>query len=49
MKENRVLVRKGARELTPQESSHVFGAISTQTPCTLKGHKLDGDVSIGEC
>jgi hypothetical protein len=47
--DNRVLGRKGARELTPREVEYVTGAISTQTPCTLKHHKLDGDVSIGEC
>ena len=49
MKDNRVLIRKGARELTPQESARVFGAIQTKTLCTLQGHKLDGDVSLGEC
>ena len=49
MKDNRVLIRKGARELTPQESARVFGAIQTETPCTLRGAALDGDVSLGEC
>lgn len=49
MKDIRVLIRKGARDLTPQESDRVFGAIHTETVCTLRGHALDGDVSLGEC
>jgi hypothetical protein len=47
--DNRVLGRKGARELTPCEVEHVIGAVHTETPCTLKGSALDGDASIGEC
>jgi hypothetical protein len=48
--ENRVLSRKGARELTPQETGYVFGAIRTQTMCTADGPTgMDGDASIGEC
>lgn len=45
--DNRVLVRKGARELTEPETDRVHGAIRTETKCSnFKGH-LDGDV--GEC
>ncbi len=47
--DNRVLGRKGARELTPQEAGSVFGAVRTETVCTLRGAVLDGDVFLGEC
>jgi hypothetical protein len=47
--EGRVLSRRGARELTPQESEHVTGAIQTQTVCSHKGSSMDGDVHIDEC
>lgn len=46
--DNRVLVRRGARELTPRELDHVAGGIQTMTICSIdeSGFK-DGDV--GEC
>jgi len=48
--DNRVLGRKGARELTPREIDHVTGGIQTETLCTLgPSLVLDGDAKIGEC
>jgi len=48
--ENRVLSRRGARELTPREIDHVTGGISTDTVCTFRdGQKPDGDAFLGEC
>jgi len=44
---NRVLGRKGARELTIQETERIHGAIRTETVCTFYDGKLDGDT--GEC
>jgi hypothetical protein len=50
-KNNRVLGRRGARELTPKEVDHVTGGIHTLTACTLntivKPPTADGDA--GEC
>lgn len=48
--ENRVLGRKGARDLTPEETAVVTGGIriTTQTVCTVPFvGQLDGDP--GEC
>jgi hypothetical protein len=45
--EYRVLGRRGARELTVQETEHIHGAIRTTTVCTFYHGKLDGDP--GEC
>lgn len=45
----RVLVREGARELTPREIERVTGAIKTTTVCTLPVTACDGDACIGEC
>jgi hypothetical protein len=47
--DNRVLGRKGARELTATEVDHVTGAVHTETKCSLGPHGLDGDVNLGEC
>ena len=49
--QNRVLVRKGARELTEQETALINGGLRTLTPCTIGNgpHHRDGDASIGEC
>jgi hypothetical protein len=52
--QNRVLIRKGARELTEQEVDAVNGAFKvnhTLTPCFIdkKQQLLNGDQSIGEC
>ena len=46
--DNRVLGRKGARELTPREIEHVTGAVHTETKCSL-APRPDGDVFLGEC
>jgi len=53
-KDNRVLGRMGARELTEQEVDAVNGALKvahTLTPCFIdkKQQLLNGDQSIGEC
>jgi hypothetical protein len=52
--QNRVLVRKGARELNEQEVEAVTGALRirhTLTPCFVdsKQQLLNGDQAIGEC
>ncbi len=47
---NRVLGRRGARELTPREIEHVTGSIHTETLCTISVLGVrDGDSFIGEC
>jgi hypothetical protein len=48
--DNRVLIRRGARELTSAEVEAATGGIGTLTACTISatGAK-DGDASIGEC
>jgi hypothetical protein len=53
-KNNRVLGRMGARELTEQEVDAVQGALRvhhTLTPCFIDKQKqlLNGDQAIGEC
>jgi len=53
-KDNRVLSRMGARELTEKEVEAVNGALKvnhTLTPCFIDKQKqlLNGDQSIGEC
>jgi bacteriocin-like protein len=47
MKQDRVLARIQARELTEKETQKVSGGIHTETVCTFNGRSLDGDV--GEC
>ena len=52
--DNRVLSRKGARELSEQEVEAVTGALKirhTLTPCFIdkKQQLLNGDQAIGEC
>jgi hypothetical protein len=52
--DNRVLTRKGARELSEQEVETVTGAFKTRrtlTPCFVdsKQQFLNGDQTIGEC
>lgn len=50
MNDNRVLIRKGARELTEKEVDYVNGGIHTLTPCTAGPcSQKDGDAFIGEC
>ena len=48
---NRVLSRRGARELNHEELDRVRGSINTDTVCTWdpKRGGADGDASIGEC
>lgn len=52
--DNRVLTRRGARELSEQEVETVTGALKirrTLTPCFVdsKQQFLNGDQTIGEC
>jgi hypothetical protein len=50
--QNRVLVRKGARELNAEEIERVGGGLNTETLCTVPTAtcpNTDGDASIGEC
>jgi hypothetical protein len=52
--DNRVLTRRGARELSEQEVESVTGAFKanhTLTPCFIDNKKqfLNGDQTIGEC
>jgi hypothetical protein len=48
--ENRVLVRKGARNLTPEEAEKVTGGFRTLTVCSIgPSGQRDGDTSLGEC
>ena len=45
--QNRVLIRKGARELTPTESEIVNGGFATFSLCT-SSPSPDGDQHVGE-
>lgn len=45
--QNRVLIRRGARELTPAESEIVNGGFITLSICTNGPHP-DGDQHVGE-
>jgi len=47
--DNRLLARRGARELIPSEVDHVTGGIQTLTVCTFdeRTGQIDGDA--GEC
>jgi hypothetical protein len=48
--QNRVLIRQGARELTPTETDLISAGVHTLTLCTAGPcHERDGDASIGEC
>jgi hypothetical protein len=49
--DNRVLCRKGARDLSAEETDRINGGLRTLTPCTIGNgpHHRDGDASIGEC
>lgn len=49
--QDRVLIRRGARELTPTEADLINGGLRTLTLCTIGGAtaQRDGDVSLGEC
>ena len=50
--QKRVLIRRGARELSAQEVELVGGGLHTATLCTVPTGNCpnkDGDASIGEC
>ena len=50
--QNRVLVRRGARDLSEKEVEHVGGGIRTATLCTAPTQpngNLDGDTFNSEC
>ena len=47
--DNRVLTRRGARELNEHEVERVSGGFRTLTACTFAVTGADGDASIGEC
>lgn len=50
MSDNRVLIRKGARELDYSEIELVGGSLRTLTFCSFSPQfGADGDVKIGEC
>ncbi|MGZ4829247.1 MAG: hypothetical protein ACXV5J_03910 [Candidatus Angelobacter sp.] len=46
---NRVLTRRGARELNEKEVELVSGGLRTLTACTHTATTADGDASLGEC
>ena len=51
-KENRVVVRRGARTLSTEEIDRVgAGGVHTLTLCTFNSASAtaDGDVKLGEC
>jgi hypothetical protein len=48
--QNRVLIRKGARELNPEEVERVSGGFRTLTACTIGvSGQRDGDTFLHEC
>jgi len=49
--QDRVLMRKGARELTEEEVARVPAGLGTKTKCTFAPQVggRDGDAQIGEC
>ena len=47
--DNRVLSRKGARELSPDETKLIGAALGTDTVCTFGPTGNDGDTFLGEC
>jgi hypothetical protein len=48
--QNRVLARKGARDLTHEEVELASGGLRTLTLCSINSlGQRDGDVSLGEC
>jgi hypothetical protein len=47
---NRVLIRRGARDLNVEEMERVGGGLRTATFCSINSlGQRDGDVSLGEC
>jgi hypothetical protein len=50
--QNRVLSRRGARELSIDEVDRISGGLHTETLCTVPTSTCpnkDGDASLGEC
>jgi hypothetical protein len=47
--QNRVLIRRGARDLNEQEIAQVSGGIRTETVCTFGPDGKDGDTFLHEC
>jgi hypothetical protein len=48
--QNRVLARRGARDLNEQEVAMVAGGLRTATKCSVTvGGALDGDAFHSEC
>jgi hypothetical protein len=48
--QNRVLIRLGARDLTPEEAKRVSGGLRTLTLCSIGPNgQRDGDTFLGEC
>jgi len=49
--DNRVLTRRGARDLSAEEMEIVSGGVRTLTACTIDPElrAKDGDAAIGEC
>jgi hypothetical protein len=47
--QNRVLIRKGARELSAEETEQIGGGLRTDTVCTFGPKGKDGDTFLGEC
>ena len=48
--QNRVLIRRGARDLAPEEVERVSGGFRTLTVCSIgPSGQRDGDTFLGEC
>lgn len=48
--ENRVLIRRGARDLNAEEMERVGGGLRTATFCSINHlGQRDGDTFLGEC
>jgi hypothetical protein len=48
--QNRVLIRRGARDLSAEEMERVSGGLRTATFCSINHlGQRDGDTFIGEC
>jgi hypothetical protein len=48
--QNRVLIRRGARDLSAEEMERVSGGLRTSTFCSINSlGQRDGDTFLGEC
>jgi hypothetical protein len=48
--QNRVLIRRGARDLSAEEMERVGGGLRTATFCSINSlGQRDGDTFLGEC